>query len=224
MVSPTQDELLQQKYEEYKRLYSTDPEDRIWSAVAEAFNMAGDGRRSVAALERAIALNADWGRHHLDLAKTYLQAKQWMKAARSLDRCADLDASGCRNEFFAESYLYYLGYALFGAKRFKEAAEAWRGADHVIRYWGTPEPLKDFHLHRGWAHHLEGDFLDAIEAYRRGLIAPGPGDCALDDDMDTDLVEDAQGRMNPALEEAFALAKAAQPLDASHLEATPYTS
>ncbi|MAG56297.1 MAG: hypothetical protein CMJ83_08410 [Planctomycetes bacterium] len=224
MTLAPDDEVLLAKHQEYTRLYSTDPDDRIWGAVAEAFDLVGDGRRTMAALERAVSINPDWGRHRLDLAKAYLRSNQWVRAASELDKCADLDASGCRANFFAECYLYYLGYALYGAQRFKEAAEAWRGADHVISYWGTTEPLKDFHTHRGWAYHLEGHYLDAIESYRRGLVAPGPGDCALDDDMDTDAVERAQDEMNPTIERYHDLAKAGEPLEASRLQATPYTS
>lgn len=222
--APAADPVLMAKFKEYKQLYSTDPDDRIWAAVAEAYDLAGDGRRTIAALERAMKLNPDWGKHRLHLAKAYLRAKEWMKAMRELEACADLDGSGCRNEYFSENFLYYLGYALFGAGRFKEAAEAWRGADGVISYWGQPEPLKDFHLHRGWAHHLERDFLDAMEAYRRGLVAPGPGDCALDDDMDCDQVEASQDKMNPRIEFYREKASAGEVPDPATLEATPYTS
>lgn len=212
------------KFNEYQKHYSTDPEDRIWAAVAEAFNLAGDGRRTISALERASKLNPDWGKHHLELAKAYIRAKEWMKAMRELELCADLDGSGCRHAFYAENFLYYLGYSLFGARRYKEAAEAWRGAEGVIQYWGSPEPLKDFHLHRGWAHHLEKDYLDALEAYRRGLIAPGPGDSAMDDDMDTDLVEECQDRMNKKIEFYREMAAAGELPDPATLEAVAYTT
>ncbi|MAB90715.1 MAG: hypothetical protein CMJ90_14835 [Planctomycetes bacterium] len=218
------DQVLRAKYHEYQRMYSTDPEDRIWAAVAEAFGMAGDGPHMMAALERAVMVNPEWGKHHLDLAKARLQAHQWMSAAEALERCADLDASGCRGDFFAESFLYYLGYAMFGSLRYKEAAEAWRAADHVIQFWGNPEPLKDFHLHRAWAYHLEGDYLDAVECYRRALIAPGPGDTSMDDDMDPDLVEKCQDQMNDNIERYHDMAAAGVPLESDGLIATPYTS
>lgn len=215
---------LQAKFQEYQRMYSTDPEDRIWAAVAEAFNLAGDGPNTIAALEHAVELHHEWGRHHLDLAKAHLRAGHWMEAAKELEVCAELDASGCREEFYAENFLYYLGYALFGAQKFKEAAEAWRAADHVVNYWGSPEPLKDFHMHRGWAYHLDGDFLDAIECYRRGLIAPGPGDTAMDDDMDPEQVERAQEDMNDTIERYHDMAAAGEPLDVNDLRATAYTA
>ena len=205
-------------------MYSTDPDDRIWAAVAEAFNLAGDGRNTIAALEHAVELNREWGRHHLDLAKAHLRANQWMEAARELEIAADLDASGCREEFYSENVLYYLGYSLFGAGQYKEAAEAWRAADHVVQYWGNPEPLKDFHTHRAWAYHLEGDFLDAIDCYRRALIAPGPGDTAMDDDMDPEQVERAQEEMNDTIERYHDMAAAGEPVQHSDLRATPYTA
>lgn len=226
-MSPSEshdDEQLREKFTEYRTLYSTDPDDHIWGAVAEAFDMVGDGPRTFSALERAKALNPEWGKHRLQLAKACIRAKDWNKALIELEACADLDASGLDSTFFAENYLYYLGYAMFGATRYKEAAEAWRGADHVISYWRNPEPLKDFHLHRGWAHHLDRNFLDAMEAYRRALVAPGPGDCSEDDDMDTDQVERSQEEMNPRIEPYLHTAQAAGPLELDELEAVPYTS
>jgi len=223
MSLPPADDQLRAKFQEYQRLYSTDPDDRIWSAVAEAFSIVGDRARTIGACEQAVLINPEWGRHHLDLAKSYLRAKEWVLATNALQRCAELDASGCRSEHFSESFLYYLGYALFGAGRYKEAAEAWRGGDHVINYWGAPEPLKDFHQHRGWAYHLEGHFLDAIECYRRALVAPGPGDTALDDDMEPEAVEECQETMNPGIESFHDMAQTGERIDIDHLEATPYT-
>ena len=125
-MDSTRSDALKGKFEEYRRLYSTDPEDRIWAAVSEAFSMAGDGPNTIAALEYAVSLNPEWGKHHLDLGKARIRGQLWLEAAASLERCAELDASGCRQDFFAESHLYYLGYALFGAQRYKEAAEFWR--------------------------------------------------------------------------------------------------
>jgi tetratricopeptide (TPR) repeat protein len=211
------------KFLEYAALCAGEPEDRLWAAVAEAFDIAGDGRRSVLALERARELNPEWGRHRLQLAKAFLRHQQWGRAIRELDACAELDSSGCDQTFYAENILYYLGYALFGSGQYKEAAEAWRGADNVIEYWKTPEPLKDFHLHRGWAHHLEHDFLGALDAYRRGLISPGPGDCSEDDDMDPVAVEEAQ-QMNARIEVYYNMAKAGELPEPETLVAVPYTS
>jgi tetratricopeptide (TPR) repeat protein len=224
MARRAEDRTLIDKYEEYATLYSTDPADRVWAAVAEAFDLAGDGKRTVAALEKACRLNSEWGKHRLQLAKAYLRMKDWGRAIRELMACDELDASGLKTDVFSENVLYYLGYAMFGAGRYKEAAEAWRGALNVVQFWGNPEPLKDFHLHRGWAHHLERSFLDAIEAYRRGLVAPGPGDSSLDDEMDPERVEACQDEMNPRIESFFEMAKAGEIPDPSTLNAVPYTS
>lgn len=218
------DPKLVEKFQEIRALYPDGPEDRVWSAVAEAFDLAGDGPRMLAALERCTALNPEWGAHHLAMAKARLRAHQWMHSLKALERASELDGSGLRREVFSENVLYYLGYALFGAGRYKEAAEAWRGADRDIQYWRSADPLKDFHLHRGWAHHLERELLDALEAYRRGLVAPGPGDCALDDDMDTDDVEAAQERMNPTIQAYLDMAASGNIPDAADLDATPYTA
>lgn len=217
------DQILLGKSREYAKLYPEEPEDRIWAAVAEAFDLVGDGARTIEALRRARHINPDWGRHRLMLAKAHLRGRQWEEAVAELEACADLDASGCDQTFFAENVLYYLGYALFGLGRYKEAAEAWRAADLSISFWRSPEPLKDFHLHRGWAHHLEHALLDALEAYRRGMVAPGPGDCSEDDAMDTDQVEQAQA-MNERIEGYYQMAKAGELPDAASLEAVPYTS
>lgn len=223
-ASPDTDSL-KQKYAEYRRRYPSYGEDRIWATVAEAFDLAGHGAETVAAWDLAIRINPEWGRYHLGLAKAHLRSRNWAEAMASLERCADLNSSGMKDDLFSENLLYYLGYALFGSGRYKEAADAWRGADNAIQYWGSPEPLKDFHLHRGWAHHLEGDFLDAIEAYRRGLVSPGPGDCAMDDEMNPEDVETAQERFNPRLEEFHDRARAGQGLDPGALDAVvPYTS
>lgn len=219
----TDDPILQAKFQEYRDLYSTDPVDRIWAAVADAFDFAADGRHTIAAREKAASLNPEWGKHHLELAKAYLRARHPVKALASLETCGDLDASGCDTSFYAENVLYYLGYALFGMKRYKEAAEAWRGADNSIIFWRAPEPLKEFHLHRAWAHHLEKDFLDAIEAYRRSMVAPGPGDCSPDDDMDPDQVEEAQN-MNTRTEVFMDKARAGVMLERDELDAVPYTA
>jgi tetratricopeptide (TPR) repeat protein len=224
MTAQLDAKIVKQKFAEFKNRYPTEPEDRIWASVAEAFDLAGRGPETIVSWENAIRCNPEWGKYHLSLAKAYLRGRQWLDALASIEACADLDSTGLRDEVFSENLIYYLGYALFGAGRFKEAAEAWKGADNAIQFWGAPEPLKDFHLHRGLAHHLEGDFLDAIEAYRRGLVSPGPGDCALDDDMNPDDVEAAQDRFNPRLEEYHDRARAGHGIDPSSVEATPYTS
>jgi len=217
------DEVLALKFRKYRAMCSGDPEDRIWAAVAEAFDMVGDGPRTIVALEQARAINPEWGRHRLQLGKAYLRCKTWRHAIAELQACSELDSSGCDGFFFAENVLYYMGYALFGEELFKEAAEAWRGADSYIQFWRNPEPLKDFHLHRGWAHHLEHDLLGAIESYRRGLIAPGPGDCSEDDEMDYEQVERSQS-MNPRIEVYYNMAKGGEMPERSTLNPVPYTN
>ncbi|HMS17501.1 MAG TPA: hypothetical protein PKA37_11720 [Planctomycetota bacterium] len=216
--------MVKKRFAELKLRNPDEPEDRVWAAVAESFDLAGRGPETLVSWENAIRCQPEWGKYHLFLAKAHLRARNWRGALAAIEACADLNSSGLREEVFSENLMYYLGYALFLAGRYKEAAEAWKGADNVIQYWGAPEPLKDFHLHRGWAHHLEGDFLDAIEAYRRGLVSPGPGDCAMEDDMNPDDVEAAQDRFNPRLEEFHDRARAGHDIDAASLEATPYTS
>jgi hypothetical protein len=93
----------------------------------------------------------------------------------------------------------------------------------MILRWGAPEPLKDFHFHRGLAYHLEGNFLDAIEAYRRAMVAPGPGDGSEDDVMDEDAVEAAQA-MNEVVERYHAQATQGLRLEGEPVEAVPYTN
>ena len=222
-TEPPDDRVLLEKFSEYREMCPSDPEDRIWAAVSEAFDMVGDGARTVASLELATAINPEWGRHRLQLAKAHIRKKEWMRAVSDLDRCADLDASGCDSTFFAENPLYYVGYALWGQGLYKEAAEAWRGAANVVRYWRNLEPLKDFHLHRGWAYHLERDFLDALECYRRAMVAPGPGDTSEDDVMDFEQVEKAQNQ-NRRIQVFHDMAKKGEVPDASSLDAVAYTN
>ncbi|MSR75288.1 MAG: hypothetical protein EXS14_07455 [Planctomycetes bacterium] len=216
------DEKAYVKFAEYRALYPSEHEDRIWAAVAEYFAMKGDGPRTLLTWEKARTLNAEWGPHRLGFAKALIRAHKWMEAVHELEACAELDSSGLKPECFDENDLYFLGYALFGAKRFKEASEAWRAAGNSIRYWADAQPLKHFHMHRGWACHLEHDFLDAIDAYKRALVAPGPGDTAEDDDMDTADVDACQERMNPTIERYFALAQAGELLDSDELSAMPF--
>lgn len=216
------DEKLLAKVAEYRERFPNEHEDRLWAAAAESFALAGDGPRTLNAWSKACALNRDWSPHRLGYAKALIQAHKWMLAVAELEACAELDCAGLDPERFEQSDLYLLGYALFGAHRYKEAGEAWRAAGNRIRYWGDAEPLKQFHLHRGWAHHLERDFLEAIEAYKRALVAPGPGDTELDDAMDPDEVDACQERLNPGIEHYYSLAHAGELLDPAQLSAMPY--
>jgi tetratricopeptide (TPR) repeat protein len=218
----TIDAPMRERFQRYRGLFPEELEDRCWAAVGDSFDEDGDGPRTIAAYKQAIAVNPEWGRWHLSLAKAYLRARRFPEAIVHLQSCAELESSGCDGQAFSENVLYYLGYALFAAARYKEAAEAWRGAETSIKKWGHPEPLKDFHLHRGWAYHLEGNLLDAIESYRRGMVAPGPGDGSVDDSMDEDEVEAAQN-MNDAIMTYHDLAKGGISLDPKALAPVPYT-
>lgn len=210
---PNLAEKLAAKFREYRKEFPKDHDDRIWAAVGEYFASIGEGPETLAARKNACTANNEWSPHHLSYAKALIQAHQWMKAVGELEACGELECEGLKPEQYEESDLYYLGYALFGAKRFKEASEAWRAASNRVRYWGEATPLKLFHQHRGWAHHLERDFLDAIDAYKRALIAPGPGDTEEDDAMDADAVEAAQDQLNPAIERDLELAHGGELLD-----------
>ncbi len=217
------DEKLLAKFAEYRSQFPSEHEDYVWAAVAEYFStVVSDGARALAAWHKACTLNKEWSPHHLGHAKALIQAHKWMQAVAELDACAELECVGLEPERFEQNDLYLLGYALFGACRFKEAAEAWRAAGNRIRYWGDAEPLKQFHLHRGWAHHLERNFLEAIDAYKRALVAPGPGDTDFDDAMDADEVEVCQERLNPTIERYYELASAGELLEAGELKAMPY--
>jgi tetratricopeptide (TPR) repeat protein len=221
-LSPAKDRKMRERFLKYREMFPEQSEDRCWVAVAESFGLERDGARTLAAFKQAVAINPEWGKWQLELAKAYLRAKRFGDALVSLTRAEELDASGCNQNWYAENVLYYLGYALFGLGRYKEAAEAWKGAELMIQKWGAPEPIKDFHLHRGWAHHKEGNFLDALESYRRGMVAPGPGDGSEDDVMDEDAVEAAQA-MNDAIEKYYTQAKQGLRLEET-LEAVPYTN
>jgi tetratricopeptide (TPR) repeat protein len=216
------DDVLKDKFADYQERFPDERDDRIWAAVAEAFALTGDGPRTLLAWERARTLNPEWSPHRLGYAKALIRAHQWMKAVHELQTCSELEDEGLDPERFENSDLYYLGYALFGAGRFKEASDAWRAAGNRIKFWGNPDPLKHYHLHRGWALHLERQFPDAIEAYMRALVAPGPGDCAPEDDMDADAVEASQDEFNPGIERFLILAQEGELLDPAELKALPY--
>jgi tetratricopeptide (TPR) repeat protein len=221
-LSPAKDRKMRERFLKYREMFPEQAEDRCWYAVGESFGLEGDGARTLAALKQATSINPEWGKWQLELAKAYLRARRFADALKSLTRAEGLDASGCNQTWYADNVLYYLGYALFGLARYKEAAEAWRGAEMTILKWGAPEPIKDFHLHRGWAYHMEGNVLDALEAYRRGMVAPGPGDGSEDDAMDEDAVEAAQS-MNDNIERYHTLAKQGLRIE-EPLEAVPYTN
>lgn len=223
MVGSAADDRMRERFQRYRDLFPEEHQDRCWAAVGDSFNEDGDGPRTISAYKQAIAVNPEWGRWHLDLAKAYLRAKRFPEAIVHIERCAELGSSGCQNQNFHENVLYYLGYALFGVRRFKEAAEAWRGAETTIKSWRHPEPLKEFHLHRGWAYHQEGNLLDALEAYRRGMVAPGPGDGSADEPMDPEEVEAAQ-KMNDTIMEFYTQAKKGIPLEPTSISATAYTN
>ncbi len=221
-LSPAKDRKMRERFLKYREMFPEQGEDRCWMAVAESFGLEGDGARTLSAYKQATAINPEWGKWQIELAKAYLRAKRFGDALVALTRAEELDASGCNHGWYAENVLYYLGYALFGLQRYKEAAEAWKGAEMTIQKWGAPEPIKDFHLHRGFAYHKEGNFLDALESYRRGMVAPGPGDGTEDDIMDEDAVEAAQA-MNDAIEKYYKDAKQGLRLEEA-LEAVPYTN
>jgi tetratricopeptide (TPR) repeat protein len=220
--APSADRELANQFTRFQGMFPELPLDRVWAATAEYFDERGDGSHTLAAWKSASAANPEWGRWHLELAKTLIRLKQFDQAFVHLSRCVDLDASGCDTGYFATNPLYYLGYALFNLGRRKEASEAWRGAETTVMRWRDPEPLKDFHFHRGFAFHVEKNILDAMESYRRALVAPGPGDGSDDDTMDPDAVEAAQA-MNDRIEPWYLMARRGEIPEEGAITAIPYT-
>ena len=96
------DEKMRDRFQSYRDLFPEEHQDRCWAAVGDSFNEEGDGPRTIGAYKQAIAVNPEWGRWHLDLAKAYLRAKRFPEAIVHLERCAELGSSGCQNQSFHE--------------------------------------------------------------------------------------------------------------------------
>jgi len=221
MIDPTRDVAIRRKHGELREAFPDDPESTVYTAVADYFELTGDLERAIAALERAAKLAPpEDARTRFILARTLLKAGRYRDGGRELEICSEIDSVELAGRAYYDNNLYYLGYALFNVGRYKEAAEALRGAQNLVNIWVDPLVLKRFHLHQGWAWHLEGDFLDAAECYKRALIAPGPGDSCVEDVMNEDVVEAAQ-RFNQVIEPFLDEARMGHPLDPEDLEATP---
>lgn len=211
------DNKIQVKLAEVKEAYEGESDAAHFANVAEYFELAADLPRTLACLERAVELDDESARMHFLLARTLLKAGRWRDGGKELEVCSEIDSVELAGRQYHDNNLYYLGYALFLTDRYKEAAEAFRGAQNLIRIWVDPLVLKRFHFHQGLAWHLEGAYLEAAESYRRGLIAPGPGDSCDEDPMDEDEVEEAQA-FNDEIEPYLEMAQQGLPLDVEELE------
>ena len=107
------------------------------------------------------------------LARTLIEDGQYREGGKELEIVSDIDSVALASPTWANNNLYYIAYALFKTGRYKEAAEAFLGAQHLINIWADALTLKHFHLHQGFAWHLESNFQEAGQCYRRALIAPG---------------------------------------------------
>ncbi|MCA9321492.1 MAG: hypothetical protein KDB53_12185 [Planctomycetes bacterium] len=202
------DAQIREKLAELEEDYPEDDAASLYAAVAEYFDLAGDLERALAAQRQAAVLEPDSATQLFLHARALLKLGRWRDGGKILETCSDIDSVALAGRHWANNNLYYIAYALFNVGRYKEAAEGFRGAQNLINIWTDPLVLKRFHLHQGWSWHLDGNYLEASECYKRALIAPGPGDSCDEDDMDPDVVEDAQDfndQIEPFLERSLRL-------------------
>ncbi len=186
------DAKIREKLAELRESYEDDSDCDLMTRVALYFYMAHDTKRTLTCLNAAVAYDPEDVRARFLLARTLLKEGRYKDGGKELEIVSDIDSVALASPTWANNNLYYIGYALFKTGRFKEAAEALKGAQHLINIWGNPLTLKKFHLHQGFAWHLENNLNEAAACYRRALIAPGPGDSCDEDIMDEAEVEAAQ--------------------------------
>ncbi len=191
-IRADKDPKIQGKLRELREEEAGDDEADLLVDVAMYFDMTGDSPRTIAALEAAVERAPDDVRPRFLLARCLIKARRWREGGKQLEIVSDMDAVELANPRWQSNNLYYIAYALFHIGRYKEAAEAFRAADVLVSIWGDPLVLKRFHMHQGFCWHLEGQFGEAAESYRRAMVAPGPGDSCDEDVMDEDEVEGAQ--------------------------------
>lgn len=214
------DPKIRAKVAELSEEFESASESQLFAGAADFFDQTGDLERAIRAMQESVRLDPDSARHHFVLARLLLKAGRFRDGGKELEICSELDSVELAGRAYHDNNLYYLGYALFNVGRYKEAAEAFRGAQSLVNIWTDPLVLKRFHLHQGFAWHLEGNFLEAAECYIRGLIAPGPGDSCDEDSMDEDVVEKAQD-FNDEIEPFLEMAQACVPLDRGNLDVQP---
>ncbi|MEZ6196293.1 MAG: tetratricopeptide repeat protein [Planctomycetota bacterium] len=219
-IDPNKDAKSRALYEKIRGELSPVIDRGVYEEMVERFDDAGDVPRAVAAARKVVEMAPDSVDAHFRLATLLLKNEQWRDGGRELEVCADLDTVELASRHWSRNGLYYIAYALFNIGSFKEASEAFRGAQNLIDTWGDPYILKRFHWHQGMSLHLQGLYLDAAEAYRRAMVAPGPGDSCAEDEMDEDIVETAQD-MNDEIEPYMELAQQGKSIDPQELVVRP---
>ena len=219
-ISAEKDARIQRKFAELRDDYPEDGDAALYANVAEYFDLEGDDARALSSQRRAAELQPDSAIQHFLLARLLLKCGRWRDGGKELEICSEIDSVELAGRHWSNNNLYYIAYALYHVGRFKEAAEAFRGAQALINIWTDPLVLKRFHLHQGFCWHLESNYIEAAECYKRALIAPGPGDSCDEDEMDPDIVEAAQD-INDEIEPFLQLALRLEALDAAELEVTP---
>jgi tetratricopeptide (TPR) repeat protein len=214
------DKLARELYEELRGDLAAEIDRRVYDHMTEHFVAEGDFDRALATAQRVAELDPESAAARFRLAKLLLRAERWREGGRELEASAELDSVALADRHWAGNNLYFIAYALFNTGQYKEAAEAFRGAQNLIDTWTDPTVLKYFHWHQGMALHLEGQYLDAAEAYRRAMVAPGPGDSCPEDEMDEDEVESAQD-MNDDIEPFMEMAQKGESLDPKKLVVRP---
>jgi tetratricopeptide (TPR) repeat protein len=205
------------------RFLSERDDNSISAALRDAgefFEMEGDLPRALSCLSASLDLEPNSALASFLRARCLLRQGHYRKGGKELEACSEMDSLTLASRSWHDNNLYYIGYALFNVGQYKEAAEAFRGAQNLINIWFDPLVLKKFHFHQGQAWHAMGDYLAAGECYLRGLIAPGPGDSCDEDLMEEAVVESAQD-FNDTIEPFYKQAQACNPIDESEMSATP---
>lgn len=132
-----------------------------YNAYVEAYK-ANDLAGSEAALKKAKAAQADWGKPCLELGKLYIQQKQFGPAVKELTDATKLDAGN------AQAHLY-LGSAYVGQEVYSQAYPALQKALQL------DPSLHEANKLLGTAYFEDGDYAKAQESYTVYTTAV-PGD------------------------------------------------
>ncbi|MEE9392091.1 MAG: hypothetical protein V3W41_06270 [Planctomycetota bacterium] len=214
------DQKISKVYAQVQKSLAAEFDRKIYCEVAKQLDRDGDLKRTLAAARLVIELDPQSAIAHFELAKYLIKSGDYLEGGKQLEVCSELDSVEVAGRRWQNNNLYYIAYVFFNLGRYQEAADAFRGAQNLIDIWSDPVVLKNFLWHQGFALHECGQFLDAAECYRRAMVAPGPGDSCIEDEMDEDEVEAAQA-LNDEIEPYMELAQKGVALELNAVEVTP---
>ena len=104
---------IREKYTDLASDYEDTPAPTLYVAVAEFFDLEGDGSRSLACYEKAASLAQDDARTRFLYARALIKAGKYREGGKELEECSDIDSVELASRIYYENNLYYISYALF---------------------------------------------------------------------------------------------------------------